>query len=131
MATSRRLRVRIDSVVWAEEVERLAPRSSARTAAERERPVLLREGLNLIQLLPCDAVVPDGTSLRGLVKTYVPIGARPPSERPFGFVFDPDRDERGPYLDLVAFGLRHPQTRATRSVYERAHRRLHGRYPPT
>jgi hypothetical protein len=29
---------------------------------------------------------------------------------------------------FVAFGERHPQP-GTRSVYERAHKQLHGRYP--
>jgi hypothetical protein len=32
-------------------------------------------------------------------------------------------------LNLVAFGERHPDNPATRTVYERAHKRLHGRYP--
>jgi hypothetical protein len=31
-------------------------------------------------------------------------------------------------LQLLAFGERHPPSGA-RSVYERAHKRLHGRYP--
>jgi hypothetical protein len=70
----------------------------------------------------------SGTRLARLVKTYVPITAGPASERPFGFVFSPERDQEGPYLELVAFGERHPR-RGTRSVYERAHKRLHGRYP--
>jgi hypothetical protein len=68
----------------------------------------------------------DGTRLGGLVKVYVPISAAPPSKRSFAFVFGPGRDERGPYVALVAFGERHPK-RGVRSVYERAHK--HGRYP--
>jgi hypothetical protein len=40
-------------------------------------------------------------------------------------VFSP---ELGPLLVFVAFGERHPKP-GTRTVYERAHKRLHGRYP--
>ncbi len=133
MPTSRRpvrLPVRIAARVWAEEVERFAPGSPARIAAEGERRALARQGLEVAQLLSCGQEGSSATSLTGLVKVYVPIGDRPPSERPYGFVFDPDRDERGPYLALLAYGERHPARRGARSVYERAHRRLHGRYPP-
>jgi len=62
------------------------------------------------------------------VKIYVPITEAPASDRPFGFVLSPGRDASGPYLALVAYGERHPAP-GTRSVYERAHKRLHGRYP--
>jgi len=123
-----RLPVLIDPAVWQEEVERLKKSSSARAAAERERALLQRDGLDLRSLMPCEADGPGGTQLEGLVKVYVPITGGPPSERPFGFVFSAERDEAGPYLELVAFGARHPRP-GTRSVYERAHKRLHGRYP--
>jgi hypothetical protein len=66
--------------------------------------------------------------LTGLVKAYVPISRSAASQRPFGFVFSPGRDHHGAYLAFVAFGERHPRP-GTRSVYERAHKRLHGRYP--
>jgi len=55
----------------------------------------------------------------------VPLRDTPPSQRPYGFVFIPTREG---VLALVAFGERHPRP-GTRSVYERAHKRLHGRYP--
>jgi hypothetical protein len=55
----------------------------------------------------------------------VPISDSPPSERPYGFVLILTREGM---LALVAFGERHPRA-GTRSVYERAHKRLHGRYP--
>lgn len=58
----------------------------------------------------------------------VPITSAPASHRPFGFVLSAGRDDRGVYLALVAYGERHPRP-GTRSVYERAHKRLHGRYP--
>jgi hypothetical protein len=121
--------VRFDASVWQEEVERFAPRSAARVAAERERRRLERTGISASLLLRCDAAGADGTLLAGLVKAYVPIDDGPPSERPFGLVFTAGVDAEGSvYLELVAFGERHPRP-ATRSVYERAHKRVHGRYP--
>jgi hypothetical protein len=121
--------VRIDPTVWDEEVGRFAAGSPARIAAERERGALERDGIELSSLLACEAEGAEGTRLERVVKAYVPLGERPPSERPFGFVFSPAMGREGPYLELVAFGERHPTRSATRSVYERAHKRLHGRYP--
>jgi hypothetical protein len=118
----------INPAVWSEEVERLARSSPARLAAERKRRSLERDGIEVALLSVCEPESAAGTMLGGLVKTYVPINAGPPSARPFGFVFSPERDDAGAYLELVAYGQRHPP-RATRSVYERAHKRLHGRYP--
>ena len=123
-----RVAVRISETVWAEEVGRFARRAAQRVAAERERPRLERTGIALSLLLRCEAQHATGTRLPGLLKTYVPIGEGPPSQRPFGFVFAPARGPNGVYLELVAFGVRHPEPGA-RSVYERAHKRLHGRYP--
>jgi hypothetical protein len=123
-----RLGVRIGALVWRQEVERYDPGSQARAAAERERTGLERDGVRVSELQACDQLGQDGTRLGGLAKLYVPIWAAPPSQRPFAFVFGPGRDERGPYLALVAYGERHPK-RGARSVYERAHKRLHGRYP--
>lgn len=123
-----RVAVSIDPLVWREEVERLDPRSGARIAAERERQRLESEGVSRALLERCDEQGPDGTRLRGLVKAYVPLRESPPSERPFGFVFRPGRDMGQLILVLLAFGERHPR-KGTRSVYERAHKRVHSRYP--
>jgi hypothetical protein len=120
--------VRISSEVWREEVERFADRSRPRAAAERERPRLEHDGVSLASLERCAEEGPDRTRLGGLVKVYVPISQAPPSDRPFGFVLSPGSSGLGPYLALVAFGERHPRA-GVRSVYERAHKRLHGRYP--
>ena len=128
MAPPRRVAVRVGAATWQEEVERFAPRSAARVAADRERRRLEHDGLNIADLQACAAVGPDGTRLPGLVKVYVPISDAAASQRPYGFVFSPGRDDDGVYLSFVAFGERHPRP-GTRSVYERAHRRLHGRYP--
>ncbi len=130
MATSRRARieVRISQAVWVEEVDRLHQRSRARLAAERERSGLETSGLELRWLRACSEEGSDGTRLGGLLKVYVPIADAGAAERPFGFVFSPARGGRDVYLRLVAFGERHPRP-GTRSVYERAHKRVHGRYP--
>jgi hypothetical protein len=125
---ARRVAVMIDPRVWREEVERLDPRSAARIAAERERRRLGVEGVRRAFVERCDEEGPDRTRLRGLVTAYVPLREGPPSERPFGFVFCAGRRNGELVLDLLAFGERHPQP-GTHSVYERAHRRLHGRYP--
>ena len=117
--------MKIDSDVWREEVERLDGRAPARIAAQRERRRLDEKGVPLRQLQRCDELGEDQTRLPGLIKVYVPITDAAPSERPYGMVFSP---EPGPLLVFVAFGERHPRP-GTRSVYERAHKRLHGRYP--
>jgi len=120
--------VRVSPSIWNEEVQRFRRGSPARVAAERERALLERNGVELTQLLRCDRQGPDGTRLAGRLKVYVPISSRPPSERPFGFVFELGLDGDTPFLSVVAFGERHP-SRGARSVYERAHKRLHGAYP--
>ena len=122
-----RIAVRIDELVWHEEVERFNPRSRARIAAERERAGLEESGVELRQLRVCSDSAPDGTRLAGMLKVYVPIRGPSASQRPFGFVFSPARLEADVVLRMIAFGERHPR-KGTRSVYERAHKRVHGRY---
>jgi hypothetical protein len=51
--SGRWLGVRISQDVWVDEVERLTAKSPARVAAERERPRLARDGVELGQLLDC------------------------------------------------------------------------------
>lgn len=128
MGTSRRaghVSVRITAEVWREEAERFDKNATARVVAKRERARLEREGIHIGHLERCSDGGKDRTRLGGLLKAYVPIRQAPPSERPFGFVFIP---ATGEVLALLAFGERHPRE-GVRSVYERAHKRLHGRYP--
>lgn len=67
---------------------------------------------------------------RSCVKLYVPLGRGGASEAPFGFVFQLAQDPDGSLVwNFLSFGERHPSNPATRTVYERAHKRLHGRYP--
>ncbi|MBO0767527.1 MAG: hypothetical protein J2O48_02455 [Solirubrobacterales bacterium] len=128
MPPERSIEVRIRPEAWAQEVERLGKNSPARLAAERERDRLQATGVPRDQLSLCAPEGADGTKLNGRLKAYVPISDAPASQRPFGFVFSVGVDSGRPFLELIAFGERHPGPR-TRSVYERAHKRLHGRYP--
>lgn len=123
----RRLAVRFDDAVWREAVRGFSRRpleiaTNARSDAERR-------GIALADVLPCEAHGPDGTALAGCAKLYLPLGEAPPSERPFAFVLQLAREMDSTLVWVfVAFGHRHPRA-GVRSVYERAHRQLHGRFP--
>lgn len=120
-------RFAFDEDVWVEEVHRFRETGAARLAATRARTEIERPAAR-VPLRGCDEHGPDGTRLVACAKVYVPIAVAV-SEAPFGFVFAL-RAERGSgtvELQLIAFGERHPSI--GRSVYERAHKRLHSRYP--
>ena len=109
-------------------MERLHARSPARTQAEiARRAIELDAELAWKRCLPDG---PDGTRLPGCRKLYVPLGKDAPSEARYGFIFQlivkPDQTLA---WNMIAFGERHPSDERTRSVYARAHKRLHGRYP--
>jgi len=100
-----------------------------RDAAERARREIAADGVRRTTLRACRAEGDDGTRLARCLKVYVPLGDRPASERPYAMVLEVAVALDGAMtLRLIAYGSRHPQA-GTRSVYERAHRRLHGRYP--
>lgn len=130
MSTDRPTRVRVawGDETWAEEVARLEKNSRVRLAAERERR-RLGSVIDVAQLRACSSTSRDGTDLTGMAKVYVPVSDGPPSDRPYGFVFVLARDADGLYLEFVAYGERHPTNPDTRNVYERAHKRRHGRFP--
>jgi hypothetical protein len=114
---------------WNEEVGRLDRRSAARIQAERARREI-ESGNATLDFEKCEAGGDEGTSLPGCVKLYVPLGRQGASEAPFGFVFQLAQNSDGSLVwNFLAFGERHPDNPATRTVYERAHKRLHGRYP--
>ena len=126
-ASERRLPVRFNEAVWREAVRGFG--SEPRSIASAARELLETEGLALPAVRPCEPLGPDKTELSGCVKLYLPVGDTPPSERPFAFVLQLSRGgEEGLLWQFVAFGSRHPG-RGVRSVYERAHRQLHGRFP--
>jgi hypothetical protein len=115
---------------WTEEVERFGSKSPARLQAQRARREI-EAGRAALAWRRCRAQgAPDGTSLPGCVKLYVPLGKSGASDAPYGFVFRLQQESDGSLsLNFVAFGERHPDNPATRTVYERAHKRLHSRYP--
>lgn len=78
---------------------------------------------------PCEADGSGGTRLPGCRKLYVPLDQEGSSSAPYGFVFQLAKTDGGLIWNFIAFGERHPDNPATRTVYERAHHRLHGRYP--
>ncbi len=121
--------VRFDREEWLDEVERLDRRSPARIQAERARREI-EAGAATLDWQKCEAEGDDRTRLLGCVKLYVPLWRQGASEAPFGFVFQLAQNRDGSLVwNFIAFGERHPGNQQTRSVYERAHKRLHGRYP--
>ncbi len=120
-------RFAFDDDVWADEVERFKVGGSAHTSAVTARAQIERPDAR-IPVRRCDAEAADGTRLGGCAKVYVPLHAEP-SRAPYGFVFAirASASTGRLVLRLVSYGERHPPE--TRSVYERAHRRLHGCYP--
>lgn len=114
---------------WDEEVDRLSERSPARGEALRARAVI-ESGTRKLRWLRCEAEGPDGTRLPGCRKLYIPVEQQGASSAPYGFVFQLVKKADGTLAwNFIAFGERHPRDLKTRSVYERAHKRLHGRYP--
>jgi hypothetical protein len=121
--------IKFDREEWAQEVERLDERSALRIQAEKARRQI-ESGKALPRLRLCEGGGEDRTSLPGCAKLYVPLGRQGASDAPFGFVFQLAKNSDGSLVwNLLAFGERHPDSQVTRTVYERAHKRLHGRYP--
>jgi len=121
--------VRFERKEWHEEVERLDKHSPTRVRAESARREI-EGGATTLDWKKCEAKGEGGINLPGCVKLYVPLGRQGASEAPFGFVFQLAQDPDGTLLwNFIAFGERHPENPRTRTVYERAHKRLHGRYP--
>lgn len=84
-----------------------------------------RDGVEIKALRRCDSEGRDGTELPACFKVYLPA----PNGK-FGMVFRFIRDSEGLALRYLAFGVRHhPRDSNAQTVYEIAHRRLHGRLP--
>jgi hypothetical protein len=101
---------------------------SGRVGAEalrQARSRFEREGVEIQALRRCDPEGRDGTKLPACFKVYLPA----PSGK-FGMVLRFVRDGDGLALRYLAFGVRHhPRDSNAQSVYEVAHRRLHGQSP--
>jgi len=127
--SARDLPVRFDHEEWEETVGRLDKRSPARVQAERARREMEADSASL-DWQKCEGEGEEGTSLPGCMKVYVPLGQQGASDAPFGFVFQLAQNPDGSLVwSFLVFGERHPDNPTTRTVYERAHKRLHGRYP--
>ena len=121
--------IEFGSVEWREEVERYDRRSPARVQAQSARKTI-EAGTATLDWKRCKADGPGGTKLPGCRKLYVPLGKQGASEAPCGFVFQLiQKPDDSLAWNMIAFGERHPTDERTRNVYERAHRRLYGRYP--
>jgi hypothetical protein len=121
--------IEFGALEWEEEVERYGPRSPARSQAQSARRTI-KVGKTKLDWKRCKADGPNGTKLPGCRKLYVPLGKDGASEAPYGFVFQLiQKPDDSLAWNLIAFGERHPSNERTRNVYERAHKRLHGRYP--
>lgn len=120
--------IEFGAVEWEQEVERFAPRVPARVQAQGARSEI-KAGESRLLWRPCETEGSDGTRLPGCRKLYIPLGREGASEAPYGFVFQLAKTPDGLAWNFIAFGERHPGNPRTRSVYERAHKRLHGRYP--
>ncbi|MDQ3647586.1 MAG: hypothetical protein M3433_03190 [Actinomycetota bacterium] len=112
--------------MWSQEVDRLNRGSDAYPSAVAARRAIERPGAQ-VALRACEPAASDGTHLGGCAKVYVPLDVEA-SQAAYGFVFSLNARPDGRLVArLVAYGERHPAV--GRSVYERAHKRLHGRYP--
>jgi hypothetical protein len=121
--------IEFGALEWEEEVERYRPHSTARTQAQSTRK-MIEAGSARLDWKRCKADGPGGTELPGCRKLYIPLGKKGPSGAPHGFVFQLiQKPDNSLAWNLIAFGERHPVNERTRNVYERAHKRLHGRYP--
>ncbi len=114
--------VGFDEDALTEDLARL-PNSATRALEGLRAEIRRLGGLPKSQLKSCQAEGRDGTRLGGCVKTYVPW----PDGR-FGLVLVAvSHPERPLALRAIAFGVRHhPRDSNAPSVYEVAHRRLHG-----
>jgi hypothetical protein len=117
---ARRVRVLFDEPALVEDLRRAG--RTARSVALRARRVYERDGCPVEDLLACESQARDRTRLPGCVKVYLPSPAGK-----FGMVFEIDRQDGRLVLAYLAFGVRHhPPDSHAPTVYELAHRRLHG-----
>jgi hypothetical protein len=116
--------VAFDDAAWAEDMRRST--IGARRIAMPARAEYESSGAPIAEPRACDPEGPGGTALRACAKLYVP-----PPVGPHGLVLHIVRRNDGRLgLVYLAFGLRHPGADVQQpSVYEIAHRRLHGSAP--
>jgi hypothetical protein len=112
-----------DDASFAEDLARAS--EPGREVALAARETFESDGVPVASLLLCAEEGPDGTALAHCLKLRLP-----PPEGKFGMVFRIEKREGRSMLVFIAFGVRHhPPDSNAPSVYEIAHRRLHGQYP--
>ncbi len=105
---------------FSEDVERASAAAADVARAARRR--YESEGVPILRLRICTNEGDDGTSLPGCLKVYLPE----PAGR-FGMVFRLVAHPSGSRLRYLGFGVRHhPPGSHALTVYQLAHRRLHG-----
>jgi hypothetical protein len=114
-----RFDVHVDDALLAEDLAHSSV--SARSAITTTIDSVRRDGVPREWLRRCEGEARDGTRLAGCVKFYIP---RPAGQ--WGAVLLGDQRDGQPVLVLLAVGERHPRQPWRPSVYEVAHRRLHG-----
>jgi hypothetical protein len=112
-------RVRFDDATLDEDLLHVTPRG--RAAAIHHRAIVEKDGLRADRLYKCQEDQHDGTSLGGCVKTRLPW-----PDGDWGLVLSGQIDDGRVYLQVIAFGERHPTAHWRPSLYQLAHRRLHG-----
>ncbi len=111
-----------DEAAMAEDLARLG-QAGAEALAVLGREIEQSGGLSAGRLMACEAEGRDGTRLGGCVKTYVPW----PAGRFGAVMVGVSHPERPVGLRVIAFGVRHhPREAHALTVYEIAHRRIHG-----
>jgi hypothetical protein len=121
--------IEFGSIEWKQEVERYHPSSRARAQAQSARKAI-EAGTAKLDWKRCRPEGIDETKLPGCHKLYVPLGKQGASAAPYGFVFQlTQKANRSLAWSFLAFGERHPSDGRTRTVYERARKRLHGHFP--
>lgn len=115
-----RFPVVFDEEWWRIDLARATP--AGRKVAKAARPEYERDGVPRAHLRPCEPDHRGGTKLEQCFKVYLP----PPAGR-FGMVLRIEMVEKRSQLHYLAFGVRHhPKGSHAESVYQVAHRRLHG-----
>lgn len=115
-----RFPVRFDEEWWTADLARST--LAGRQAAQAARLEYERDGVPRSHLRPCEADGRDGTKLEHCFKVYLP---RPTGR--FGVVLRIEVGEKRSQLRYLAFGVRHhPKGSHAETVYQFAHRRLHG-----
>lgn len=120
----RRAGAHFDADAWEEDLARAT--AAGREAAEVAQTEYDRQGVPIAQLRRIAEHGHDRTVLPACAKVYLP----PPAGR-FGMIFMLKVEPDGrPVLTFLAFGVRHhPRGSQRPTVYQLAHRRIHGELP--